>query len=79
MPMGRKDYDMKTNIRVVSCFDGSMDATDVFTDIIAERIKGGNNIIPFPKNVKNVVADEIKNDYNEGVANDHRHAPGLCG
>ena len=37
MPMGRKDYDMKTNIKVVSCFDGSVDATDVFTDIIAER------------------------------------------
>ena len=37
IPMGRKEYDMKTNIKVVSCFDGSMDATDVFTDIIAER------------------------------------------
>ena len=52
MPMGRKDYDMKTNIKVVSCFDGSMDATDVFTDIIAERIKGRDNIISFPKNAK---------------------------
>ena len=79
MPMGRKDYDMKTNIKVVSCFDGSVDATDVFTDIIAERIKSGNNIISFPKNAKNIVAEEHQNDYNEGVASDHHHAPGLCG
>ena len=70
---------MKSNIKVVSCFDGSVDATDVFTDIIAERIKGRDNIISFPKNAKNTVAEEHQNDYNEGVANDHHHAPGLCG
>lgn len=79
MCKSRKDYDMKTNIKVVSCFDGSVDATDVFTDIIAERIKGGDNIISFPKNAKNIVAEEHQNDYNEGVASDHHHAPGLCG
>ena len=47
MRKSRKDYDMKTNIIVVSCFDGSMDATDVFTDIIAERSKYTGVVPPF--------------------------------
>ena len=45
-----KDYDMKTNIRVVSCFDGDREAEDFFTDMIAEKIRAEGKIIPFPKN-----------------------------
>ena len=52
MSIGRKEYDMKTIIRVTSCFDGSIDAMDVFVDIIAERIKCGDNIICFTQNAK---------------------------
>ena len=75
----RKDYDMKTNIKVVSCFDGDREAVDFFTDMIADRIKAEGKIIPFPKNEENVVEGEQKSDYNKGVVGDHYHASGLCG
>ena len=74
-----KDYDMKTNIRVVSCFDGDREAEDFFTDMIADRIRAEGKIIPFPKNEENVVESEQKTDYNKGVVGDHYHASGLCG
>ena len=74
-----KDYDMKTNIRVVSCFDGDREAEDFFTDMIAEKIRAEGKIIPFPKNEENVVESEQKSDYNKGVVGDHYHASGLCG
>ena len=31
------------------------------------------------KTAKELRAEERQNDYNEGVAVDHHHAPGLCG
>ena len=70
---------MRTNIRVISCFDGSREATDFFTDMIIDRIREDGKIIPFPKNEKIIVENEQKSDYNEGVADNHCHAPGLCG
>ena len=79
LPYGGKDYDMKTNIKVVSCFDGDREAVDFFTDIFVNRIKEDEKIVPFPKNEEIVVESEQKSDYNRGVASDHHHAPGLCG
>ena len=69
---------MKTNIKVVSCFDGNMEAVDFFTDMIVDRIREDGKIIPFPKNEEIVAESVQKSDYNEGVASDHHHAPGLC-
>ena len=79
MRKSRKDYDMKTNIKVVSCFDGNREAVDLFTDMIVDRIKEDGKIVPFPKNEDIVVESEQKSDYNKGVASDHHLAPGLCG
>ena len=70
---------MRTNIKVVAFFDGSKEATDFFTDMINDRIREDEKIIPFPKNEKNVVESEQKSDYNKSVASDHHRAPGLCG
>ena len=80
MPVGRKENTMaETNYTVITCFDGSGDATDAFTDVIARKIARRGKIIPFPKNDENTLENERANSYNDAEVIDLNRASGLCG
>lgn len=67
----------KTRITVTTHFDGTEDATALFSELIALEMVELGKIISFPGSEKNALEKERESSYNDGVANNLNHVSGL--
>ena len=61
----------QTELEVVSCFDGELDAVEVFANLIARQCQGIN--------LSTQIAEPAPDVYNEAEVRQHHASSGLCG